>query len=57
MPAITYRARLKEGNNIIYFTDKVKKLYKKLPIAKEKDKDSTKDNLNLSIIKLIISGT
>ena len=56
MPAITYYLRLKEGNNIRNLTNKAKKLYKKLLIAKKKNKDPTKDNFNLLIIKLIISG-
>ena len=57
LPAITYRPRLKEGNNVINLTNKAKKLYKKLLTAKGKNKDPTEDNFNLPTIKLIISGT
>ena len=57
MPAITYRPCLKEGDDVENLTNKAKKLYKKLLVAKGKDKALTKDNLNLPIIELIISGT
>ena len=54
---ITYCPRFKEGNNIENFTNKAKKLYKKLLAAKEKTKNSTEDDPNLLTIKLIISST
>ena len=54
--AITYRPRLKEGDNIENLTDKAKKLHKKLFAAKGKDKAFTEDDLNLPTIKSIISG-
>ena len=56
LPAITYCLCLKEGDNIENLTNKAKKLYKKLLTAKGKTKDSIKNNPNLPIIKLIISG-
>ena len=57
LPAITYCPRLKEGDNVENLTNKARKLHRKLLTAKGKDKAPTKDNLNLPIIKLIISGT
>ena len=57
MPAITYYLCLKEGDDVENLTNKAKKLYKKLLVAKGKDKALIKNNFNLSIIKLIISGT
>jgi hypothetical protein len=57
LPIITYHLRLKEGDDVGNLTNKAVKLYKKLLTAKGKDKAPTKDNLNLPIIELIISGT
>ena len=56
LPIITYRPRLKEGDDVENLTNKAKKLYKKLLAAKGKDKASIKDDLNLFTIKLIISS-
>ena len=56
LPAITYRPRLKEGDDIENLTNKAKKLYEKLLAAKGKDKALTEDDFNLPTIKLIISG-
>ena len=57
LPAITYRPRLKEGDDVKNLTNKAKKLYKKLLAVKGKDKAPIEDDFNLPIIELIISGT
>ena len=57
LPAITYRPRLKVGDDVKNLTDKAKKLHEKLLEAEDKNKAPTEDDLNLPTIELIISGT
>ena len=62
LPAINYRLRLKEGNNIENLTNKAKKLYKKLLSAKGKDKASMtliylQLNQSLIVFKEVYSHT